>query len=85
MPPWDPRLAKSTTVHHLQVALVVGAVSSIKVNTSTAAMPASGTVQIGSELIQYRGGSTRPPFMLTGITRGMSLRAFYFEVEVRER
>ena len=66
----DARLAKSTAVHTLAVPLGPGPSGALMVNESTAGMPASGTVQIGHELLTYTGVRQAAPFGLTGITRG---------------
>eukprot|EP01051_Picozoa_sp_SAG22_P011797 SAG22_NODE_1167_length_5279_cov_6.428764_2_plen_871_part_00 len=73
----DPRIAKSPTVHTLAVAMTktasVGSYpGDVMLNTSTAAaMPATGTLQIGSELITYSGRTLEfGEIVLSGITRG---------------
>ena len=72
----DPRLAKSPTVHTLAVAMTSTASvgpypGDVMLNTSTTSMPASGTLQIGSELITYSAMTLEfGEIVLSGITRG---------------
>lgn len=72
----DPRLAKSPTIHTLAVAMTSSASvgsfpGDVMLNTSTTSMPATGTLQIGSELITYSGRTLEfGKIVLSGIRRG---------------